>query len=80
MIGIIRELIDEINISDIYNIMKLQENIRRIKQMMGIINENIDDVLDKMSRGEELSQEDKHKMSSFQKHLFSGKKENENEV
>ena len=77
MIGIIRESIDEINISDIYIIMKLQENIRRIKQMMGIINENIDDVLDKMSRGEELSQEDKHKMSSFQKHLFSGKKEND---
>lgn len=57
--------------------MKLQENIHRIKQMMGIINENIDDVLDKMSRGEELSQEDKNKISSFQKHLSSGKNENE---
>jgi len=57
--------------------MNLRENIQRIKQMMGIINENIDDVLDKMSRGEELSQEDKNKMSSFQKHLSSGKNEND---
>jgi hypothetical protein len=57
--------------------MNLQENIQRIKQMMGIINENIDDVLDKMSRGEELSQEDKNKMSLFQKHLSSGKNEND---
>ena len=56
--------------------MNLKENILRIKQMMGIINENIDDVLDKMSRGEELSQEDKNKMSSFQKHLSSGENEN----
>ena len=37
---------------------------------------NIDDVLDKMLQGEELSQEDKNKISLYQKHLFSGKNDN----
>ena len=40
------------------NTMNLQENIQRIRSMMGIITENIDDVLDKMGRGERLSQEE----------------------
>ena len=39
--------------------MNLQENIQRIRQMMGLITENIDDLLDKMSRGEELSKDEK---------------------
>jgi len=37
---------------------------------------NIDDVLDKMLQGEELSQEDKNKMSLYQKHLLSGENDN----
>lgn len=52
--------------------MNLQENIQRIKQMMGLITENIDDVLDKMSRGEELSQEDRDKMEKYRKHIQTG--------
>ena len=57
--------------------MNLQENIQRIKSMMGLLTENIDDVLDKMGRGERLSQEDKNKMSSYNKHLSSGGDEND---
>ena len=52
--------------------MNLQENINRIKEMMGVITENIDDILDKMSSGEELSKEDKDKMELYSKHLESG--------
>ena len=37
---------------------------------------NIDDVLDKMLQGQELSQEDKNKISLYQKHLLSGKNDN----
>ena len=42
--------------------MNLQENIRRIRQMMGLITENIDDILDKMNQGQELSQDEKDRM------------------
>lgn len=52
--------------------MKLQENIQRIKEVMGLITENIDDVLDKMNRGEELTHEDRKKMELYTKHVKSG--------
>lgn len=52
--------------------MNLQENILRIRQMMGLITENIDDLLDKMSRGEELSKDEKDKMELYSKHIKSG--------
>jgi len=52
--------------------MNLNENIQRIKSMMGLLTENIDDILDKMSRGETLSKEDKDKMELYSKHLESG--------
>ena len=52
--------------------MNLQENIQRIRQMMGLITENIDDLLDKMSRGEELSKDEKDKMELYSKHIKSG--------
>lgn len=52
--------------------MKLQENIQRIKEVMGLITENIDDILDKMNRGEELSYEDRKKMGEYTKHIQSG--------
>lgn len=55
--------------------MNLQENIHRIKEMMGLVTENIDDILDKMGRGEQLSKEDKDKMDAFKNHLNSGGKE-----
>jgi hypothetical protein len=57
--------------------MNLQENIQRIREMMGIVTENIDDVLDKINAGERLSQEDRDKMSSYTKHLSSGGNEND---
>lgn len=52
--------------------MNLQESIRRIKSMMGLITENIDDLLDKINRGEELSQDDKNRMDVYSGHLKSG--------
>ena len=52
---------------------KRQSNNPDIRFMAG---GNIDDVLDKMLQGEELSQEDKNKISLYQKHLFSGKNDN----
>lgn len=52
--------------------MNLQEDIRRIRQIMGLITENIDDVLDKMSRGEELTKEEKDKLELYSKHIQSG--------
>ena len=55
--------------------MNLQENIQRIKEVMGLITENIDDILDKMNRGEELSYEDKKKMGEYTKHIQSGGKD-----
>ena len=55
--------------------MKLQEQIHRIQSMMGVINENIDDILDKMNNGEELSKEDKIRMDNYTNHLSSGGKE-----
>ena len=36
------------------------------------INENIDNILDKMSRGEELTTDDKEKMQSYSSHLQKG--------
>jgi len=57
--------------------MNLQENIQRIKQMMGLITENIDDILDKMNQGQELSQDDKDKMDAYSRHLQSGGKESD---
>jgi hypothetical protein len=52
--------------------MNLQENVQRIREMMGLITENIDDLLDKMSRGEELSKDEKDKMELYSKHIKSG--------
>ena len=52
--------------------MNLQENIQRIRQMMGLINENIDDLLDKMNQKQELSQEEKDKMNAYSQHLQAG--------
>lgn len=52
--------------------MNLQENIQRIRQMMGLITENIDDILDKMNQGQELSQDEKDRMDAYSKHLESG--------
>ena len=52
--------------------MNLQENIFRIKQMMGLITENIDDILDKMNQGQEISQDEKDRMDAYSKHLESG--------
>ena len=52
--------------------MNLQENIQRIKSMMGLVTENIDDLLDKLNRGEELSQDDKNRMDVYSGHLQSG--------
>jgi len=52
--------------------MNLQEQISRIQSMMGLVNENIDDILDKIGRGEELSKEDKDKMDAYNTHLNSG--------
>ena len=40
--------------------------------MMGLITENIDDLLDKISRGEELSKDEKDKMDAYSKHMNSG--------
>jgi hypothetical protein len=57
--------------------MNLQEEINRIKSIMGLVTENIDDVLDKINRGERLSQEDKNKMSAYNKHLSFGGNEND---
>lgn len=57
-------------------VIKINESdINRI--IKRIINENIDDVLDKMNRGEKLSYEDKRKMSDYAKHLSSGGNEND---
>ncbi len=42
---------------------------------MGLITENIDDILDKMNRGEELSYEDRKKMREYTKHIQSGGKD-----
>ena len=55
--------------------MNLQENIQRIKQMMGLITENIDDILDKMNQGQELSQDERDRMNDYSQHLQSGGKE-----
>ena len=55
--------------------MNLQENILRIKQMMGLITENIDDILDKMNQGQELSQDERDRMNDYSQHLQSGGKE-----
>ena len=55
--------------------MNLHEQISRIQSMMGVINENIDDILDKMNNGEELSKEDKIRMDNYTNHLSSGGKE-----
>ena len=52
--------------------MNLQENIQRIRSMMGLVTENIDDLLDKINRGEELSQDDKNRMDAYSGHLQSG--------
>ena len=52
--------------------MNLNENIHRIREMMGLLTENIDDLLDKMSRGEELSKDEKDKMELYSKHIKSG--------
>jgi hypothetical protein len=57
--------------------MNLKENIQRIRSMMGVITENIDDVLDKINQGDSLSYEDRHKMSKYEKHLSSGGNEND---
>jgi hypothetical protein len=40
-----------------------------------VIKENIDDILDKMNQGQELSQDDKDKMNAYSQHLQSGGKE-----
>jgi hypothetical protein len=57
--------------------MKLQEQILRIQSMMGLVTENIDDILDKINRGEQLSKEDKDKMDAYKNHLNSGGGEND---
>lgn len=40
--------------------------------MMGIIKENIDDLLDKMNRGEELTSDEKNKMQEYSEHIKNG--------
>ena len=52
--------------------MNLQEQILRMKSMMGIIKENIDDLLDKMNRGEELTSDEKNKMQEYSEHIKNG--------
>ena len=52
--------------------MNLRENIIRVREMMGLITENIDDILDKLNQGEKLSQDEKNKMDSYTKHLQTG--------
>ena len=52
--------------------MNLRENIIRVRDIMGLITENIDDILDKLNQGEKLSQNEKNKMDSYTKHLQTG--------
>jgi hypothetical protein len=56
----------------IFIVMNLRENIIRVREMMGLITENIDDILDKLNQGEKLSQDEKNKMDSYTKHLQTG--------
>lgn len=56
--------------------MNLQEQILRMKSMMGIIKENIDDLLDKMNRGEELTPDEKNKMQEYSEHIKNGGTDN----
>lgn len=49
--------------------------LKKFRIVERFIKENIDDILDKMNQGQELSQDDKDKMNSYSQHLQSGGKD-----